>query len=131
MRLGTAALTLAFGLGVVGLASAQESGNWFTRMFSPGDKAAPAKKLDAKTDLSALPMPATNHRAIKAKADLDRRQEVCMKLIEIAIATGDADLHRKAELLDQRAYDLYVAAKNQSRALEVPAVPPDTKKGGR
>ena len=127
MRLGTAALTLAFSLGVVGLASAEESGNWFTRLFSPAaEKTDAAKKLDIKTDVPKMPAASNNNRAIKAKADLERRQEVCMKLLDIANATGDESLRHKAEMLDQRAYDLYVATKNASRVVEA-----EIKKGGR
>ena len=127
MRLGTAALTLAFSLGVVGLASAEESGNWFTRLFSPAvEKTESPKKLDVKTDGPKIPATSNNNRAIKAKVDLERRQEVCMKLLDIANATGDESLRHKAEMLDQRAYDLYVATKNPSRAVE-----PDAKKGAR
>ena len=127
MRLGTAALTLAFSLGVVGLASAEESGNWFTRLFSPAaEKTAPAKKLDVKTEMPKMPATSNNNRAIKAKVDLERRQEVCMKLLDIANATGDESLRHKAEMLDQRAYDLYVATNNPGRAVEA-----DAKKGGR
>ncbi len=132
MRLGTAVLALAVGLGVVGLASAQESGNWFTRLFTPAvEKNEPAKKIDATTDLPKTPASSLNNRAAKAKADLDRRQEVCMRLREIAIATGDDELLRKAEMLDQRAYDVYLAAKNQGGEIERAKAAADAKKGGR
>jgi hypothetical protein len=127
MRLGTAALTLAFSLGVVGLAAAEESGNWFTRLFSPSaEKTESAKKLDVKAEAPKMPAASNNNRSIKAKADLERRQEVCMKLLDIANATGDDSLRHKAEMLDQRSYDLYVATKNASRSVEA-----DAKKGGR
>ena len=132
MRRGIAGLAIAVSLGFVGLASAEESGNWFTRIFTPAaTKADEAKKLDVKIDPTKIPAAANNNRAIRAKADLDRRQEVCLKLIEYANALGDDDLRRKAEQLDQRALDLYYASKNQERAPERVAVEPATKKGGR
>jgi len=132
MRLGGAALTLTLALGFAGLASAEESGNWFTRLFTATpEKTEPANKIDLKTDLTKIPVSSSNNRIKQAKADLERRQEVCLKLREIAIANGDDDLQRKAEMLDQRAYDLYVAAKNQARMLDLPVADPAPKKGGR
>jgi hypothetical protein len=44
----------------------------------------------------------------KAKTDLLRRQEICLRLREIAVQTGDEDLHRKADQLDQRAFEIYL-----------------------
>jgi hypothetical protein len=133
MRLGTAALTLTVALGFAGLATAEESGNWFTRLFTPTaektepeKKTEPDKKTDAKTEPAKMPVSSASNRRARAEADLNRRREVCLKLIEIANAIGDDDLRRKAEMLDQRAYDLSVAAKNQA-----PIADQDAKKGGR
>ena len=132
MRVGTAALTLTLALGIAGLASAEESGNWLTRLFTATpEKTESTNKIDVKTDPNKIPVSSSNNRIKQAKAHLERRQEVCLKLREIAIANGDDDLQRKAEMLDQRAYDLYVAAKNQARTLDLPAAEPDAKKGGR
>src|SRR5713226_6708411 len=128
MRLGTAALTLTVAMAFAGLASAEESGNWFTRLFTRAEKTQTAGKIDSKTDANKIPVSSSNNRIKQAKADLERRQEVCLKLREIAIANGDDDLQRKAEMLDQRAYDLYVAAKNQARTLDLPAADPAPKK---
>lgn len=119
MRLGNVALTLVLGFGIVGLASAQESRSWFSRMFTPADKTDAAKKIDAKADEPKAPS-ASTRRLEKAKADLDRRQEICLKVREVAIATGDEDLRRKAEQLDQRAWDLFLAIKNRVQASERP-----------
>jgi hypothetical protein len=132
MRLGIAAMTLSVTLGFARLAYAQESGNWFTRLFTPTPaKTASTDKTEVKTDATKIPISSSNNRLTQAKADLERRQDVCLKLREIAIASGDDDLLRKAEMLDQRAYDLYVAAKNQART-PVPTAPSsDAKKGGR
>ena len=119
MRLKVMAFTLAFGLGVVGLVSAQESGNWFTRMLTPAAKVEPAKKADAKSEPPAKPT-ASSSRLVQAKVDLERRQAVCNRLIEIADASGDDDLRRKAEQLDQRAWDLYTTTVNRVREAERP-----------
>ena len=117
MRLRVAAFTLVLGLGVVGLVSAQESGNWFTRWFTPAAKTEPAKNADAKSE---TPPSAAISRLKQAKADLERRQAVCNRLIEIADASGDDDLRRKAEQLDQRAWDLYTTMANRLRDAERP-----------
>jgi hypothetical protein len=108
----TWALALGLGVGAAALARADDdevkpakTGNWFTRLFAR-DR---AKKVDAKKgdlDAPAPPSPALVRQ--KALAELMRRQEVCQKLKEIALQTGDTDLSRKAEALDQRAYDVYL-----------------------
>ena len=125
MRLGIAALTLTVGLGVVGIACAEEptTGNWFTNLF-----ARPAAKTSVDADLSAkgdLSKPPPSNRAKQWKADLERRQEVCMRLREMAHESGDEELMRLADQLDQRAWDTYVAAKNRNRA---PGAEPEAKK---
>ena len=95
MRFGAATLTLtlALGLGVVGMASAQESGNWFTRLLSPAEKVDPDKLAD-KADAPKIP-PAVNRTALKAakkaKADWERRVDVCDKLRRIAEETAKAE----------------------------------------
>ncbi|MSQ94245.1 MAG: hypothetical protein EXR98_06775 [Gemmataceae bacterium] len=121
MRLGIAALTLGFGLGVIGLVSAQESDSFFPRVFSAAPKKVePAKKADdKKTDVPKTPA-ASENRVKKAKADLERRQDVCLKLRGIGIDSGDDELVRRAEALHQRAWDLYVATTNRARESERP-----------
>lgn len=132
MRLGTAALTMTVALGFAGLATAEEPGNWFTRLFTPTlERPAQPKSIEVKAEPTKIPVSTINNRRAQAEAALNRRREVCLKLIEIADANGDDDLRRKAEMLDQRAYDLYVAAKNQGRSVERTARETDAKKGGR
>jgi hypothetical protein len=132
MRFGIAALTVTVSLGFVGAACAEESGNWFTRLFTPtAEKIEPVKKLDVKTDPPKMPVSSLNNRATKAKAELERRQEVCLKLREIALGSGDDDLLRKADALFQRAWDQYVASTNLNRASERPAAESAAKKGER
>jgi hypothetical protein len=112
MRWGTAALTLTVCLGVVSLACADDapSGNWFTNLFArpaakDADKSSPNKDDPPRTS------PANLNR--KLKADLERRQDVCMKMLEIAYELGDEELERKANQLSKRAVDVYVAGKNR------------------
>ena len=81
------------------------TGNWFTHLFakdSAKKKGADAKKTDAP------PAPSAADIRQKAQAEWLRRQEVCDKLRAIALECGDKDLARKADALDQRAWDLYV-----------------------
>jgi hypothetical protein len=122
MRLRLAALTLVFGLTVAGVVGAEESGNWFTRMFTPTPEKTDkdeAKKSDTKSDASKMPPTITfNQRAKRARADLDRRWEVCEKLRAIAVAKGDEEMERKVEQLHQRAWDVYVAATNAGPVAE-------------
>jgi hypothetical protein len=109
----TWALALALGVGAAALARADDdevkpakTGSWFTRLFS---RNSAAKKVDPKK--GELDAPASASPALvrqKALAELMRRQEVCQRLREIALQTGDMDLNRKSEALDQRAYDVYL-----------------------
>ena len=110
----TWAFALGLGLGLTALAQADEdeakppakTGNWFTRLFV---KDAAAKKKDAdakKEETPAAPSAALIRQ--KAQCEWLRRQEVCDKLRQIALDTGDKDLSRKADALDQRAWDVYV-----------------------
>lgn len=119
-RMAAFALTLMVGLGGVGLVSADESGSWFTRIFnSPsrakGDKNESGKDSASKGDLPPT-QPSAAKRARQAKADLERRQDVCLKLREFALANGDEDTLAKVDRLEQRAYDLYLAATNAKTA---------------
>src|SRR5688572_16790157 len=112
MRWRIAALTLALGLGLAGVVCADDSGNWLTRWFAPGPK---TEKLDAaKVDAERLRLPpgAAAIRAKQAGADKERRDAVCLKLREIAIAAGDEDMVRKVEQLEQRVWDAYLANTN-------------------
>jgi hypothetical protein len=133
MRLGIAAFALAVGLGFVGLASAQEGGTFFPRVFSSpaAEKPAPTPKVEVKTEPEKPAAMSINVRALRAKADLDRRQEVCLRLREIGVATNDDDLVRKAEMLDQRAWDLYVASTGRARLSSRPSAETDATKGDR
>jgi polyhydroxyalkanoate synthesis regulator phasin len=140
MRFGAAALTLAFGVAVVGMASAQESSSWLPRWLAPAEKekADPDKVKDKTADKGEIApkvSPPVNRSAIKAakkaKADWERRIEVIDKLRHIADDTDDEDLRSKVERLEKRAWDLYIAATNIVTEPEGPAPVPDAKKGSR
>ena len=104
------AMALALGLGLASQAKADDedakppkTGNWFTRLFvkdAPKKKAPDAKKEPAAPSAAAIRQ--------KAEAEWLRRQEVCDKLRAIALENGDKDLARKADALDQRAWDIYL-----------------------
>jgi len=84
-----------------------QTGNWFTRLFAKD----PAKKKNGdggKDDKTkpAAPSPAVVRQ--KAYYEWQRRLEVCDKLKLIALQTGDQELSRKADALDQRIWDVYV-----------------------
>jgi hypothetical protein len=116
MRHGTRwtwVLALGAGLGLASLTRADDdeakpppTGNWFTRLFTPPGA---AKKKDDKTkkDAAAGPVSPALVRQ-KAFAEWQRRVEVCYKLKQIALETGDQDLDRKADALDRRAWEVYV-----------------------
>jgi hypothetical protein len=121
MRRGTVALTLAFGLGVCGMLSAEESGNWFTRLFTrSSDKDAPTKSSAAKDGTPTLNPMLPNVPLIRAQANLQRRQAACLRLREIAIATNDDDLLHKAALLDDRAWQICQRTRERAREAQQP-----------
>lgn len=133
MRRGTVALALAFGLGVAGFVAADEpeTGNWFTRTFPLPWAKAPVEVEKSKKD-ELPPGPSVRERQAKANAALARRREVCQRLREIAVDLRDESLERTADELDQRAWEVHVAAMNRIATPEVPSVEPDNKKkGGR
>ncbi len=118
MRRGTLALTLAFALGLGGMLSAEEgSGNWFTRLFT---RSTDKKSITTKDGVPTLTPILPNIELIQAQANYQRRQSVCLKLREIAIATNDEDLVQKSEQLDQRAYDIYDRILRRTKSTQTP-----------
>jgi hypothetical protein len=84
-------------------------GNWFSRWFGPTKKAE-APKVEATMPVPTHPeYDLETQVAIRTreKAVLDRRQEVCYRLRQIAYQTGDKALERMADQLDERAFALY------------------------
>src|SRR5262245_34786916 len=113
MRGRIAALSLALAFGIVGIVSAEESGNWFTRLFTPSAEKKvnidPAKLKEAKGDAAIMPPTDRAIRLKRASADKERRDAVCLKLREIALAHGDEEMLRKVEQLERRIGDVYFA----------------------
>ncbi len=132
MRARIVALTIALALGVVGIVSAEESGNWFTRLFTPSAEKKvdvdPAKVKEIKSEPTPMPPSATKIRARQASADKERRDAVCLKLREIALAHGDEVMLKKVEQLENRVWDLYVSSNNLRTA---PLADASVKKGVR
>ncbi len=89
---------------------------FLSRLFGQDDKkpaAKPAKEPDADKKADA-PAPRPSARAeiaaqVRAleQAKLRRRQDVCLRLREIARDTQDEELERKALQLDQLAFEVY------------------------
>jgi hypothetical protein len=114
MRLRALAIAAVVSLAVCGLAAADESPSWFMRLFQK----APEKTKDdpvkgpTKADLDL--------RIVQAQADLQRRQDVCDRLLEVAEATGDEALRRKAEQLNQRCVEAYTATVGRPTGRQTP-----------
>src|SRR5262249_51029563 len=123
-RVWTSVLAMSVALCAVSFArgdddsSAKSSGNWFTRLFRrqpTTTKGEPAKGELAKGEQATRANgqsygQAESPTALRARAQMElmRRQDVCDKMREIAFQTNDEELRRKADQLDQRAWDAYV-----------------------
>ena len=134
MRLRAAAMTLALGLAVVGIASAQESSTWLPRVFAPPTSKADVDKVADKADVPKA-VPSVDRSAAraakKAKADWMRRVDVCDKLRGIATESGNDALLQKVDVLEKRAWEVYIASTNMVMEPERPAAEPEAKKGSR
>jgi hypothetical protein len=87
-------------------------GSWWTRLFSFGSKSEPAKAAEAdkkKPDAPTAAVESATARQARALRDLNRRNEVCLKLRTIAVRTNDQELLRRVEELEQRVFDIYLA----------------------
>src|SRR5262245_8508992 len=77
---------------------------WWRDLFGPSKPKDEPIKPDAKP---TPPMPDQSAELTRLQKALDRRQEVCLKLIEIAQATNDPALEAEAQRLDQLAFRIY------------------------
>jgi hypothetical protein len=89
------------------------SGNWFTHLFSSGEK-PDAKKADEKKKVEPAPV-VESAAAVRSRESviLNRRLAAVLKLREIAVVGNDTGLLRKADELEERAnaiYDQRIAA---------------------
>jgi hypothetical protein len=112
-KVGTCALALVLVAATANHAQGQlpaaPNGGVFTRFFKRPATAARAEKEERTT-----PEVAPAARLAQAQADWLRRQEVCLKLRHISLETADDDLWRKADQLEQRAWDAFVQQTGQS-----------------
>ncbi|HZZ77864.1 MAG TPA: hypothetical protein VFE62_05070 [Gemmataceae bacterium] len=137
MRLRAVVLTLVIGLCAAGAATAEESGNWLTRWFAAasGKAESEGKAVEVKEANDKAAKQASNRRAAsvtkKAEADWLRRSAVCDKVRAIADSTGDEALKQKADRLDQRAWEVYLATKKSIAEPEERQAEPEVKKGSR
>jgi hypothetical protein len=98
--------------------------SWFGFWSKPAPE---AQKDSAGNVVTSVSTHADPGRRLRAELDWKRRAEICQKLREIAASTGDADLERFAERLDQRAWELYLR-----HTSSLPAQPlPDSMHGVR
>lgn len=110
-------------LAAAGTASAQEkareSTSWVRKvlwpwpsLFGKKNSAAPeataAEEAPEKKDKAPSAAQSPGGRRVLAQNAWLRRLEVCDKLREVALRTGDEDLARQADLLEQRVWDTYV-----------------------
>jgi len=123
-RWAVCALELALVVGLAASARAAEpedetppvatksSGNWFTRLFGAQAPAKQTAEKTAKDDDSARSKAAGRETAAaqraREEAALLRRQSVCLKLRTIAAQTNNEELRRKADQLDEQAWNTYV-----------------------
>jgi hypothetical protein len=82
--------------------------NWFASRSAPKlDERKPDATKDDKTKVAPMAEPARLIREREESAFL-RRWDVCDRLKQIAESTGDDALRRKAEVLADRAFTLYL-----------------------
>lgn len=129
MRGTTLALGLALlaGLMWAGFVQAQgdakaSKGFWFTRLFTSDKKAVETRKDDKKPPAEPSG-PSLQEIHDQAWKDWMRRQDVCLRLGEIAVQTGDEDLERLAKQLNDRAFQLY---QNKTGGIPSPRPAADT-----
>lgn len=83
--------------------AAERDASWWSRLWGRGN-APPAKK---SADAGKAVKPATVIPSREKEIWL-RRAEICQRLREIALSNNDDALLRKADQLDQRAWETYL-----------------------
>jgi hypothetical protein len=81
---------------------------WFTIGKTAPDKKTAAKAKEAPAPSKTMLLETAARQRAQEEAALLRRQAVCLKLRMIAAQTNDDELRRKADQLDQRAWNAYV-----------------------
>jgi hypothetical protein len=105
----------------------KQSGSWWQRLWPFAKKQEPPSSGKKAASKTASPAPAQT-RPISAPLGLEgarliaeeqakflRRQQVCDRIREAALARGDSELEKQAQLLEQRAWFLYEQRTAQAR----------------
>jgi hypothetical protein len=106
LALGTAAAQERAGDGEAA-PKAQGGGGWLSWMWPFGRKAEPPKTSPRAEARGPTVVESAMALRRREEIALHRRTAVCLKLMEIANQTNDADLLRKAEELDELARETY------------------------
>jgi len=129
---GAAVLGLALGASLVRADDSDTdkppTTHWWDRIM-PGKTAKPEaddddddKQVRTEPKAPVKAGPTARELAIaqreKEKANFMRRSDACLKLKQIALDTGDDELHRRAEELNDRAWSIYL-----QRTAALPSVP--------
>ena len=139
--LGMATAVLLAGLAVSGARAQDVEGDLHSAVPKPkawydGWFASAAKPTDAKPDAPGVTThigPSPVERAAAAhqqeRADLDRRWEVCDRLMEIAVRNNDDAMQARVEQLRDRAWDIYQQRTANATASGPVTMPPPEKVG--
>lgn len=106
--------------------AASAKSGWWSGWFGDKPKAKTEKK-SAVEDAPAVPsgvQMAVAEQQRQMNAAL-RRMQVCERLRQVAVQTGNADLERQANEMDARAWEVY---RHQTAHLPVPAKPSEAVK---
>jgi hypothetical protein len=115
-RLGGAAALSVLGLCVAARAAddgttASNDGHWWDKLVPVAFRKTEAPKEKPPASPPARPAAPTSPVASAQETDeaaYNRRNDACFQLMQIAINTGDDKLGEQAQVLQQRAWDLYM-----------------------
>jgi hypothetical protein len=99
---------------------------WWSGLF--GDKPKPHAKADKKAEVEPAALPNGAEIAIVEQRQRNaalRRVQVCDRLRQVAVQTGNADLERQVDEMEARAWEVY---RQQTAHLPVPTMPTATVK---
>lgn len=103
MQLRGFLIALTMSAACAGVVAASEP-SWWSRLWGRNKQAPAAKKAEPpKADSQQATVIPSREKEIWL-----RRAEICQKLREIALTSNDEALLRKADQLDQRAFDTYM-----------------------
>ena len=111
MRSRVAVFSL-FATALVSTAAWADSPSWWSRLWGRGQPAPAQKESSGKAEVKAPPVIPSREKEIWM-----RRAEICQKLREIALSNNDDALLRKADQLDQRAWETYMQRISKVRSV--------------